>query len=347
MPDNSSAVREIAASLSIDDWPAFLGAASNHGLLGVISRELHPAALPDTVRDALIYRQTILSALQDAAIRSFVAVVSALQRAGITVCALKGPALSARFYGDPAVRTSIDLDFLIAPGDLTRAVALMNELGYLGKSDASVAYILRHGHHLHFAKPGGTSVELHFEAYVGFGMTLRSAALLDRARSYQFNDQLTVLVPSAEDEFLYLAAHAAGHSYARLLWLYDLKLLVHANPRLDWDVIADRARAANLSVAVGFTMRLLTEWLEVPLTDYVSSDSRSGFRVGVADWMLPFASRATTPSTFDNFKGLVFTAMLCDRPRSSAWLLQHHALRSLRRRAQRLAPALLPPSWAG
>ena len=30
---------------------------------------------------------------------------------------------------------------------------------------------------------------------------------------------------AAEDEFVYLAVHAAAHGFVRLMWLYDLKLL--------------------------------------------------------------------------------------------------------------------------
>jgi hypothetical protein len=63
--------------------------------------------------------------------------------------------------------------------------------------------------------------------------------------------------------------------------------------------------------------------------------------------MLPYASRVSSRAPIDNLKGLLFTAMLCDRPQSTLWLLQHHILRSVRRRAQRTAPRMLPESWSG
>ena len=44
--------------------------------------------------------------------------------------------------------------------------------------------------------------------------------------------------------------------------------------------------------------------------------------------------------------GLLFTSALCDSVRASAWLLQHHILRTTRRRLHRLAPVYLPDRWS-
>jgi hypothetical protein len=286
-------------------------------------------------------------AMQEPLIRTLEKTASAFAEVGVRTCALKGPALSARLYGDPAIRSSIDLDFLVAPEDLDRAVSVMRALGYSGKSDATAAYLLRHSHHLQFARHGATSIELHFQTYAGFGVTLSAAALMDRAVDYAFREHTTLLIPSPEDEFLYLAVHAAGHSFARLLWLYDMKILLQKNPGLDWDQIEKRSRAAEVSTAVGFAVKLLMKWLDMPLAHVSRKFSHHNLRLGAADLTLPMASRAWSPSPLDNFKGLFFTAMLCDRPRSTVWLLQHHMLRSARRRAHRTMPAMLPESWSG
>jgi len=157
----------------------------------------------------------------------------------------------------------------------------------------------------------------------------------------------SVAVPAAEDEFVYLALHAAGHSFARLIWLYDLKLLVLRNPNLDWDGVVHRAQNARVGTAVGYAARLLDDWLSVPLADVAGTLLPRTIRRGAADVLLPFASRVSSRSPMDNLKGLLFTAMLCDRLPSTMWLLQHHLLRSVRRRAHRVAPQVLPQSWSG
>ena len=347
LPDDRTSAADILGALSTDGWSSLIDQAAFHSVLNVIVPYIDVALVPASLRDWMVTRNAVLLALQEPLIRSFEATIAAFDRAGVPVCALKGPALSARLYGDPAVRSSMDLDLLIAPQDLDRAVSLMNQLGYVGKSEATVAYLLRHSHHLHFAKPGSTAIEVHFQAYAGFGVTLPSAALMDRAVTYRFSETATVLVPAPEDELIYLAVHAAGHSFARLLWLYDMKILIQKHPRLDWDQIVSRSRNAEVSTVIGFAVRLLTEWLNVPLAAVAGRFSRRSLRSGAADLLLPLASRTASPSALDNLKGLLFTSMLCDRPRSTAWLLQHHILRSIRRRAQRVAPQVLPQSWSG
>jgi len=347
LPDDPTSLEEITRSFTVVDWSELLEYALFHGVIGVVAPHVDRPGIPEEIRDRFAQRHAISRAFQESVATSLETVAGMLDAAGLRCCALKGPALSARLYGDPAIRQSMDIDLLITPGDVARASAAMADLGYVGKSQATVAYLLRHGHHLTFAKPGVPLVELHFHSYAGFGVTLPASALMERAVPYRFADRSTVLVPAPEDEFVYLALHAAGHSFARLVWLYDLKLLLRRNPDLDWDAVAHRAQDAHVGTAVGYAARLLTKWLNVPLADVAGRLSRRGVRRGAADVLLPYASRVLSRSPLDNLKGLLFTAMLCDRPQSTAWLLQHHILRSVRRRAHHTMPNLLPESWSG
>jgi hypothetical protein len=189
-------------------------------------------------------------------------------------------------------------------------------------------------------------IELHFRAYAGFGVELPASVLLDRAEPFRLSDTLSVLAPSPEDEFLYLATHAAGHSFIRLVWLYDLKLLVRRYPTLDWDRIASRAAAFGVATPVAYAARLLQNWLGVPVDGLPGSFRRPSLRSKMADRLLSEVSRPQPRSMRDNLGGLLFTSLLCDRLGSAAWLLQHHVLRSTRRRLHQIAPALLPERWS-
>jgi hypothetical protein len=55
-------------------------------------------------------------------------------------------------------------------------------------------------------------------------------------------------------------------------------------------------------------------------------------RTRLADWLLPEVSSQQPASPRDNFGGLLFTSLLCDRLSSGFFLMQHHVTRSLRRR---------------
>jgi putative nucleotidyltransferase-like protein len=347
LPDDPTSLEEITKSFTVADWSDLLEYALFHGLIGVVAPHVDRLGVPEEIRDRFDRRYAISRAFQESAGKSLERIASMFNEAGIRSCALKGPALAARLYGDPAVRQGMDIDLLITPDDFARASAAMEDLGYAGKSQATVAYLLRHSHHLTFAKPGVPLVELHFHAYAGFGVTLPASALMERAVPYRFTDRSTVLVPAAEDEFVYLALHAAGHSFARLIWLYDLKLLLLRNPDLDWELVVHRAHDARVGTAVGYAARLLEDWLSVPLADVAATLLRRSVRRGAADVLLPYASQVSSRAPMDNLKGLLFTAMLCDRLPSTVWLLQHHLLRSVRRRAHRVAPQVLPQSWSG
>ncbi|WP_197029837.1 nucleotidyltransferase domain-containing protein, partial [Paenibacillus sp. 1-18] len=53
---------------------------------------------------------------------------------GIRVLMLKGPALAQQLYGDVSLRTSKDVDLLIAPNDMDEAEHWIREAGYESKS---------------------------------------------------------------------------------------------------------------------------------------------------------------------------------------------------------------------
>jgi Uncharacterised nucleotidyltransferase len=347
VPDDLESFRTIVGSVSIEAWPSLLEHAARHGLLGVLAPYLEAGLVPEQMRASFDRQTAIRTMWGERIVQSFEDVVRLFDGASIPVCALKGPALASRLYHDATARSSIDLDFLIAPADLERVVELLREHGYSYGSESTASYLLRHSHHLHFSRPGALSIEVHFQAYAGFGVTLPSSALLARARPYEFSDRHTVLIPSPEDEFVYLSIHAAGHYFVRLLWLCDLKFLIRENSSLDWDLIAARARAAGVATAVGYAVKLLREWLALPLDHVRQKFPEHGLRLTVGDRLLPLASTAWSGSRLDNLKGLFFSAMLCDRPASTIWLLQHHLLRSVRRRAHRTAPGMLPQSWSG
>jgi hypothetical protein len=57
-------------------------------------------------------------------------ITAMLAEAGIRSTALKGPLLGEAIYGDPGRRLSSDIDLLVAPEDLQKAVEVVRELGY-------------------------------------------------------------------------------------------------------------------------------------------------------------------------------------------------------------------------
>ncbi len=180
----------------------------------------------------------------------------------VPAVALKGPLFAARYYPRPSARGTTDIDLLVGEQDLREAAAALATVDYrVTESDAQVAWARRAHHHLQLARPGAPDVELHFHAYRGFGITLRAPALADR--SVAVPDLRWIRVPSAEDELVYLAVHAAAHRFGRLAWLYDLRLVVERMSPEALEVAAGRARAWGVSRALSLAAELLVDVLGV------------------------------------------------------------------------------------
>jgi hypothetical protein len=345
-PDFLTGLERFAGQATPESWRQLFAYASYHGVLGVLQAAIadYPN-FPAQAREEADRRHAVEQLWHAHIASELETVVGLLSRQGIVALALKGPALAARLYPSPAMRQGMDIDLLVQPEEFDRAADVLGSAGYVSETGASASYLRRYGHHLTFTKPGSVPVELHFQSYAGFGIVLPAGALLDRAHSMQLSDSVSVKVASPEDEFLYLATHAAGHSFVRLVWVYDLKLLVRRYPTLDWNELAHRARMFHLDVAVEYSVGLLRRWLGVgpPLPAWPQERT---LRIKAADRLLGEASRPHGVGVRDNLGGLVFTGLLCDSVPRSVTMVGHHLGRALRRRLQRMAPQWLPSDWS-
>lgn len=316
-----------------------------HGVSGVIDPHLVAAThLPEALRHQAARRlaaEEMWSAHLQHALEQAAQVLSEVR---VAACALKGPLLGTRLYGPAATRHCMDIDLLVTPDAFESAVRALEAAGYVPEqAGLTTAYLRRYSHHLGFARPGHPPLELHFRAYAGLGVNVDAGFLIDRATAVRVGANAQVLVPSPEDEFVYLAAHAAGHSFCRLVWLYDLKLLLQ-HRAIDPGVVASRARDAGMLHAAAYASGLLREWFDTP--DLLAGVAERGLRMRVADGLLASASRPQQRSARENLEGLVFSSMLCDRTTSTLWMLRHHLGRAVKRRAKQAAPQLLPDHWA-
>ena len=333
---------------SLADWNELVAIASYHGVLSVLDWRSLPddVEIPREARDAAQQRVAVQHVWHRHLMSGLRTAVAALNDAGVPVCAVKGPVLAERLYPVPESRHCLDLDLLVEPGDFDRAAQVLIGAGYRTGDSATLDYLRQFSHHLEFSGTGLPPIELHFRTYAGFGAELPASVLLDRAQQFALNGTLSVLTPSPEEEFVYLCIHAAGHSFIRLVWLYDLKLLVRRYPALNWDRVLSTAERFGVIGPVAYATRLLQLWLGVSLEDVPRSLQDRTVRSKMADWLLDEVSTPQPKSMRDNFGGLLFTSLLCDRVTSGGWLLQHHMLRFTRRKLRQMAPTVLPERWS-
>ena len=199
------------------------------------------------------------------------AVLQAL--AGVTpVIVLKGAALGTTLYSDPALRPLHDLDLLVTAARCDAAVSALVALGYraiplVGAAAAAVEY------HRRLEHPAlRTVIELHWTLVAGTA-DLRSPDVAwfwsqtepwrPRTNPSGLSSPAITLQLNPSAQLLHLAAHVAlqhGGAALRLIWLYDLHLLISARgAELDWPLIAAAARQFGWLAAVIQALRATVE----------------------------------------------------------------------------------------
>lgn len=341
LPEEPEAFVRLASG--VRDWEELLRTAQEQGVARTMLHALErgEGAPPHLRRHA---RRVLTGARlrQPRRAEALREILEALEAAGLCASPLKGPCLAARVYPEPALRPSADLDVLVREADLPVALASLGRSGF-HQPPRGQEYYRRHHHHLHLVRADTPHLELHFRALVGFGAVLPAEPILERASAGAEG----WLVPSPEDEVLYLLLHAASHLFQRLSWLFDIKLLLRNHPGVDWSAVADRAREHGFAAVLAVALRVQAERLQMRLPEPTSLGLPApdqprllvGHRMLASAAQMPIRWRARTAVK------LGYSALLCPSPRAAARFLGHRLAWIARRRAQRAFPDRCPAEW--
>jgi hypothetical protein len=208
---------DIPALAARVDWKAFLALALRHRLLVLAHERLAAAGVEapdDLVETATLHAAETRRAAVADELRT-VRLVAALADGGVAAMPLKGPQLARALYGDTAQRPSVDMDVLVAPGDLARAEHLLRPLGYAPDRRTHIegGLPLLHVRYLH---PQAAALEVHWRVH--WYETRFSAEML--ATAAPDADGLPRAQPA--HELLALLAFYARDGFAGLRWPADI-----------------------------------------------------------------------------------------------------------------------------
>lgn len=171
--------------------------------------------------------------------QSLVQVVQAFQTKAIRPIILKGIPLNIQLYGQQCLRTIRDIDVLIEHHELIAAHQCLMELGYELKSllhpedlAGNYAFIMRHASELLYQHPN-TKVAIDLKWCLS-PVYCRTSIWCDRSNTMEMtitSQKITIL--NHEQNFVYLAMHAAKHHWQHLKWLLDLGGFYQKTP-LSW-----------------------------------------------------------------------------------------------------------------
>lgn len=261
------------------DWPRLRAAALQCGLAGLLAAQLlapprvedagapEDSGLPDSERREW---QSLRAAVETRALAmsgALLKALAALDASGARALPYKGPALAQQLYGDPCLRQFVDLDLVVAPEDVPRALECLQGLGWHTPQPiaqlGSAAYMAAE-QEVALRQAGGRVVlELHWRAGSRFvANSLPAAGLLRRARSAQLFGR-PVPMPDAVDAALLVAVHAAEHDWTSLEAVAGMAAALAALDERGWGILVLRSTGYRCRRRVGVATALARDLARV------------------------------------------------------------------------------------
>jgi hypothetical protein len=257
------------------EWARLLNLAEEHGVAGHLAAclaDLNWDLVPGEIRQALADRRRAQNFFTLRLTAELFRLLDRFTSEAIGALVVKGPVLAVRAYGDPAMRAYGDLDLLVRQRDIRRATELMIAAGYdtavpLSAIDAGKIP----GQYL-FSRPAAKLlVELHSD------LTLRYFPRRLPLEDF-FARQIRVRLDaheapalSVEDELVLISIHGAKHFWERLMWIADVAALVSRQTGIDWQRVADSARAVGAERMLHTGLRLASDLLQARLPEKVQA----------------------------------------------------------------------------
>jgi hypothetical protein len=276
---------------------SLLRLADDHGVLAHLAAAFAKvpdgrisAALLDALRSR--HRRQVVFTLGMTA--ELLRVLQLLRQSGIGALAVKGPALSVRAFGDPAIRRFADLDLLVRQEHIALAAKSLCAAGYQSRiKPESIRAGRIPGEYFFWRPHTRIKLELHTElTFRHFPRPIPLESYFLRQTSL-FLDGYAVPVLSAEHEFLLLAVHGAKDFWARLMWISDVAAMVHNDTGLDWSILRESAAEVGatrmLRMALLLSERMLGVRVPDQMSQEVASDSNCARLVAQIETWLPYA----------------------------------------------------------
>jgi len=225
-----------------------------------------PADFSDSLRQRLGQQQQRNLHLTSAMLR----IVAAFDDARISAAAYKGPMLALELYGDVGARAMSDLDFLVAPADVTRANEVLCGLGFHRAPGTEVRAPAAYEDV--FVRDDGCIVELQWRLSPHYlPVSLAVEEVLQRRRRLELAG-IVAPVLSGDDLLFALALHGGKHLWERLSWLADFlaftRLHFAAN---DWPAVLNRARSLRVLRILLLPFALSEVLLDIKAPDAVAA----------------------------------------------------------------------------
>ena len=223
-----------AIDLRSVNWDAFLRLVRFHRIEGLAWNGLAAIAeVPATVAEALKVAASTIAAENLRAKAECVRLLNRFEAATVPLLFLKGLTLGALAYRNPAIKSAVDIDLLIAPEQLPQAAEVLRERGYELHFPRGVGLVelrrkwkesdwLRHG-------SPSFQIDLHTRT-ADNPLLIPTITAHSPRRLVDIGDGISLPTLAEDETFAYLAVHGASSAWFRLKWISDFAALISAKP---------------------------------------------------------------------------------------------------------------------
>ena len=300
LPVPAAALSRSQANL---DWDLVLELAEGHRVLGVLAarlKETDYADVPAEAREKLQGRMRAQHLFSLSMTAELFRILEQFAKAGVESLLVKGPVVSVLAYGDPAIRSYVDLDLLVRSEAILSASQIMAALEFdADVPEAAIRAGKIPGEYL-FSRPGTRQmIELHTEkTFRYYPQPMRVEDLFARQRRVLVHGK-EIPALSLEDEFVLNCIHGAKHFWERLMWPADVAAIVVRHPELDWrraqTAAADVGAERLLCVALLLSESLLGVAVPAEMAGAVNADNSAKALVRQIKGWLPYAGYMAPP----------------------------------------------------
>lgn len=199
-----------------------------------------------------------------------------LGEAGVRNLTLKGVPLSLLHYRDLSLRPMADIDLLVEPGNVPRAMAALERAGWQFEGQLPADFVARL-FEVTYRSPDGIGVlDLHWrlEPWVTRDLLGCDRALWAAAIPVDAGGQ-TLLAPAPHDLMLHVILHAYRSGWSEVpRWVPDVVVLLRG-AEFDWSRFVNRVVTAHLVLPVRDALTYVSATFDASLPDAVLTTLRT------------------------------------------------------------------------
>lgn len=303
------------------DWDYVLKLSNRNSITPLVTQNLENFSdqLPKAVWERLLKSRHVILQRNMFLIGKLVEVVRTLEENGIPTMPFKGPLLALQAYGDVGFRSYGDLDILVKPENLRKAVAILEEFSYwpISTSKLPNRWELLKGKRKDIylrSEDGRVNLELHWKLSGShFDLPIVTEVLWSRLHEIEIAGQ-KIKTLGFDDLLIYLCLHGSRHGWEMFGWICDVHELLRSREDIGWGKIIKDAREIGCERTLFFGLYLVHRFF--------------GFEFEFFEWQ-SVKSDATFASYADQIHGQIFSETMGVMSKSDR-CLYHLALKSNR-----------------